>query len=69
MESLKKYLKGDPVDWLLEEENPSVRYFALKGILGKTESDPVVKQAKSQIMLEGAVPQILETQNEGGFWG
>jgi hypothetical protein len=69
MESWKKHLKGDPVDWLLEEENPSVRYFTLKGIVGKMESDPEVKQAKAQIMLEGVVPQILETQNEGGFWG
>jgi len=30
-------LKADPTNWLLEEENPSVRYFTLKDILDRPE--------------------------------
>ena len=29
----KKVLKADPTDWLLEEEDPSVRYLALRDIV------------------------------------
>ena len=41
-------LKANPTDWLLERDNPSVRYFTLKDILGKAENDPEVKQARQR---------------------
>ena len=69
MNSWKSVLKSDPTDWLLEEDNPSVRYFALTDILNLPSSKPEVKKAKSAIMKEGVVPQILAKQNEGGYWG
>jgi hypothetical protein len=31
----KSVLKADPVDWLLEKDNPSVRYFTLSQLLDK----------------------------------
>ena len=69
MNNWKSVLKADPTDWLLEEDNPSVRYFALTDILDLPSSKPEVKKAKSAIMKEGVVPQILAKQNEGGYWG
>ena len=62
-------LKADPTDWLLEKENPSVRYFTLKDILGKAENDPDVKAAHKAIMSSCIVPRILEKQNADGSWG
>jgi hypothetical protein len=29
MSDYSSYLKGDPTDWLLEPDNPSVRYLTL----------------------------------------
>jgi hypothetical protein len=65
----KSVLKADSVDWLLERDNPSVRYFALSRILDKTQSSSEVQEAKKEIMLAGVVPKILAKQNEGGYWG
>jgi len=63
----KAMLKGDPIHWLLEEENPSVRYFTLKDILDKPEDDPEVRRAKRTIMQTGMVPDILQKQQEPAY--
>jgi len=62
------YLRGDPTDWLLEPDHPSVRYLALTEILGVPVDDPQATAAKAAIMEAGVVPQILAKQAEGGFW-
>lgn len=69
MNEWKSVLKADQTDWLLEEENPSVRYFTLIDILGCSESDSEVKKARQEITKAGAVPKILSKQKSGGFWG
>jgi len=69
MSDWKSLLKADPIDWLLEKDNPSVRYFTLTDILGKPEDDPVVKKTKKKIMKIGVVPKILDRQEDGGYWG
>lgn len=65
----KSYLNVDPTDWLLEENNPSVRYFTLKDILDKTEDDLEVEESRKNIMEIGAVHKILSKQEPGGYWG
>ncbi len=54
------------IDWLLEENNPSVRYLTLLDLCKKTESDSDVIKAKGQIMEIGIVPKMLSKQNEDG---
>lgn len=39
------------IDWLLEEDNPSVRYFTLTDLLGRSKRDHEVQEAKAKIML------------------
>jgi hypothetical protein len=59
----------DPVlNWLLEEEQPVVRYFTLVDLLGTSEADPEVKQAKSSIPRKGWARDILERQRPDGRW-
>jgi hypothetical protein len=60
----KSMLKADPTHWLLEKENPSVRYFTLRDILDKPEHNLEVQQAKREIMQHGIVPDILRKQQE-----
>lgn len=57
------------LDWLLEEENPSVRYFTMTGLLEKKEDDADVRKAGEAIMKTGPVPQLLAMQNDDGSWG
>ena len=60
-------LKADPTDWLLEWENPSVRYFTLKDILDMPETDEEVQSARRMIMRSGIVPDILEKQRDPAY--
>ncbi len=57
------------LNWLLEESNPSVRYFTLRELLEYPEDDPQVQQAKFSIMQNGPVPKILSYQKSEGHWG
>jgi hypothetical protein len=68
MADWKKQLKADATDWLLEEDNPSVRYFTLTELLDKPQTDREVQQAKKEIMTAGMVPKILAKQNSDGSW-
>ena len=61
-------LKADPIDWLLEKDNPSIRYFTLSEILDKPETNPELKAAKDNIMKIGVVPKILAKEKYGGYW-
>ncbi|MGB9937498.1 MAG: nitrogen fixation protein NifH [Methanobacterium sp.] len=65
----KSYLNNDPTNWLIEEDNPSVRYFTLLDILDKPYNDKTVEGARKNIMKIGTVPKILAKQNTDGYWG
>jgi hypothetical protein len=68
MTDLRSVLRADPTDWLLEQENPSVRYLALTDILGTPADDPEARRAREAIMQSGVVPQLLARQEAGGHW-
>lgn len=69
MTGWKFVLRNYPIDWLLQEDNPSVKYFTLIDILDKSKEDSEVIQTKKQIMKIGVVTKILEKQNPDGYWG
>jgi hypothetical protein len=64
-----RLLKGNPIDWLLEEENPSVRYFTLTDILGELQDRPEAKKARKAIAEWELVRQALALQAPEGYWG
>ena len=61
-------LKADPLPWLLEEENPSVQFFAYRDLLGFPLEDDRCRRAKIAIMKTGVVPKVLAKQKRGGYW-
>ncbi len=61
-------LNGDPTDWLLGEDNPSVRFFTLTELLERPSNDPQVIAARQAIMTTGPVPTILAEQHPHGYW-
>jgi hypothetical protein len=67
MSNWKAALKADPTDWLLEEDSPSVRYFALRDILDRPEANTAVRTARREIMRTGLVPDILRRQRESMY--
>ncbi len=63
-------INSGALDWLLEKDsdNPSVRYLALKELLGKPEGDGEVIEAFRAVMQSGPIPKILAQQDPQGFW-
>lgn len=56
------------LDWLLEEDQPSIRYLALMQILGREEHDPEVRTSKKQIPKKGWAKEILAKEDPSGGW-
>ncbi len=61
-------LRGDPIPWLLEADNPSVRAFTLTDILDRPADDPEVIAAREAIMHSRPVQEILAAQYPAGYW-
>lgn len=63
-----KIFKESPLEWLLENSNPSVRYFALRDLLDKPVDANEVMAAKEAIHKSGIVKRILDKQDPRGYW-
>jgi hypothetical protein len=61
-------LNGNPLTWLLEERNPSVRYFALVDLLDRAPRDRDVMATKAAINANQPVKKILDAMNPEGYW-
>jgi hypothetical protein len=60
--------KSSVVEWLLEKSQPSVQYRTLTELLGRTEADPEVREAKSRIPSVGWAAEILGARDPAGWW-
>jgi hypothetical protein len=56
------------IDWLLEEDQPSVRYHTLTDLLGRGGNDSEAKDAYSKIPKKGWARRILNLQKPEGHW-
>jgi hypothetical protein len=61
-------LHQSPIDWLLEESDPSVRYFTMLNILGKPQCDLEVIAAREAIPESKTAKRILQKQDPRGYW-
>jgi len=60
--------KRETIGWLLEKDNPSVRYLTLSEILARPRKKADVLEAKAGIMATGVIPKILAKQYPEGDW-
>lgn len=56
------------INWLLEENQPSVRYLTLTELLERPEKDSDVKSARKNITSVGWAKEILDKQLPSGCW-
>jgi hypothetical protein len=68
MNDWKTQLKADPLPWLLEPDDLSVRYFTLRHLLDRPEDDPEVVTAKAAIMDSTIVREVFAAQHPDGYW-
>jgi len=64
-----KPLHGDPIPWLLEPGNPSVRYWTLTDIFDRPADDSEVQDAKAAIAQQPLVQALFASQHPSGHWG
>lgn len=56
------------LDWLLDPAHPSPRYFTLRTLLGRPETDPDVVAAREAILGAPPARTILDAQYPAGYW-
>jgi hypothetical protein len=56
------------LDWLLEDENPSVKYRTLTELLDYESDDLSVRNAKARIIASKPVQSILAKMHPDGYW-
>ncbi len=62
-------LKPNPViDWLLEDDQPAIKYLTLTQVLRLPNNDQRVRSAKESINKRGWAAEILSKQHPSGFW-
>jgi hypothetical protein len=66
--SWKNQLRNDSLPWLLEPENPGVRYLTLRDILDLPSDDVGLRSARKAAHKEGPIAKILSKMNEEGYW-
>jgi hypothetical protein len=62
-------LNGNPLPWLLDPENPSVRYWTLVDILDRPTNNPEVQEARDAIVQQPLVKELFALQHPEGYWG
>ena len=61
-------LDTDILEWLLEDDNPSVRYRPLIDLRERPAEDPVVIDTKGRVLTSEAVVNILTRMHPDGYW-
>ena len=61
-------LRGDPLPWLLDGEEPAVRHLALRQLLDRAADDPEVRAARETATRANPIAAILATQDPAGWW-
>ena len=66
--SWRDQLNGDPLPWLLEQDDPGIRYLALRDLVDSSPNDSELLRAKGAAHTEGPISVILSCQHEDGYW-
>jgi hypothetical protein len=66
--SWEEQLNGDTLAWLLERDNPGVRYLALRDLLELSRDDNELLAAQELAHTNGPISAILNEMHEAGYW-
>lgn len=65
----KDQLKGDSLAWLLEKEDPAVRYLALRDLMDLQPENAEMRSARKAAHQRGPIATVLDHMDPEGFWG
>ena len=66
--SWQEQLNGDSLSWLLDPDDPGVRYLALRDLLELPEDNPELIVAQEFAHAKGPISSILDQMSEPGYW-
>lgn len=66
--SWQEQLNGDALTWLLEDDEPGVRYLALRDLSDRSADEAELVEARELAHREGPIATILDQMNEPGYW-
>ena len=66
--SWRKELNADPLPWLLEAEDPGVRYLALRDLLDVAPHHAELLEARQQAYAVGPIATVLKEMDSQGYW-
>lgn len=66
--SWQSQLKADSVSWLLEAQDPGVRYLALRDLMELDDDDKELKSARKAAHKEGPIAKVLSRMQAEGYW-
>ncbi len=61
-------LRGDPVPWLLEREDPAIHHLTLRELMDEPADAPSVRRARAAAMRLPPISSILDGQEPPGYW-
>ncbi|MHC1781795.1 MAG: nitrogen fixation protein NifH [Anaerolineaceae bacterium] len=61
-------LKGDPLPWLLEDENPAVSHLAVRDLLDLPAGSAEQIEARRAAHAAGPIAAVLDKMNPAGWW-
>ncbi len=64
----QEQFNGDTLTWLLEHDNPGVRYLALRDLVELSENDNDLQIARETAYQAGPIATILDQMNAEGYW-
>ena len=65
---LQDQLNRDSLEWLLEEDDPGVRYLAMRDLLQYPADDEDFITARDKAHTDGPIAYILAPMEEEGYW-
>ena len=66
--SWKHQLPNNCLPWLLESENPGVRYLALRDLFDLSPNDKKLISARKSAHKEGPIAKVLSKMEKEGYW-
>jgi hypothetical protein len=59
---------SETLQWLLEQDSPSLKLRTRKEILGMKDEDPVIQRLRQEIPFSSAVADLLNSMHSDGYW-
>jgi hypothetical protein len=66
--SWQTQLKGDSLSWLLEKNDPGVRFLALRDLMDLSADDRELRAARKVAHQQGPIAAILAEMEDEGYW-